>query len=131
MHIAELTNWLHHNGYRKDNYGNWVGSREYVQQGNSTITSQEVRIKVQATSVRYERAYRREPSTYDPKPPKEWLNIASDYLKYVHIEEVTCKDGLKYQVIKIKNTRICSVQLQARLRTVWLEKQAKLLAEAP
>ena len=122
MHINELTNWLQHNGWKRDNYGNWIGTREFVAEGTTEIVIQEVRIKPQATSIRYERSWKGTPSTYNPKPPKEWLNIASDYLKYVHIEEVNTKSGGVFQALKIKNTRIPSVQLAAHLRAVWTKR---------
>ena len=62
-------------GWTQDRFGNFKSAN-----GN-------VRVKLQATSLRVEKLY--VPSAgYGYQPPKEWLNIVSDYFKYI-----TVKDG--------------------------------------
>lgn len=47
--------------------------------GHLQSPSGKTRLKFQATSLRVEKAFRPTPTDWNPKPAKEWINIASDY----------------------------------------------------
>ena len=75
MKEAEVKTVLRQMGWTEDRYGNFKSAKGTV------------RVKLQATSIRVERLYKPSKTDYGYQPPKEWLNIVSDYYKYLSVKD--------------------------------------------
>lgn len=61
-------------GWKEDRFGNFKSAKGTI------------RVKLQATSLRVEREYQ-PPESFGYKPPKQWLNVASDYYSHLSIAD--------------------------------------------
>ena len=79
MNEAQVRAILTKMGWQQDRFGHFKSK-----QGT-------VRVKIQAVSIRVERAWTPSPSTYDQHPAKQWLLVVSDYMKNLTLND---KDNL-------------------------------------
>jgi uncharacterized protein (DUF1684 family) len=84
MKREELENWLISKGYSKDKFGHY----------QKTIGETDVRYKMQADSVRYEKRITFAATDYSPKQ-NEWLRLASGYYKSLSITPEGKLAGMK------------------------------------
>jgi hypothetical protein len=83
MTKQELITWLESKGYTKDTYGHYQKTKE-----NGT----KIRVKIQATSCRYEEQITLVSSG---KPEHEWLRLGSGYYKDLFINDKGQLSGMK------------------------------------
>lgn len=77
--LDNLHNWLLSNGWVQDRYSNY----------KKTVESNEYRVKIQSTSVRYEAKAYHQDNEYS------WVRIDGAYLKDISIDENNNLVGLK------------------------------------
>lgn len=73
MNANQIKQFLQKAGWTENTYGHMTKVL------TKADTSMEIRAKFSKLAVRIEKAYRLEPSRYDPKPAKQWRKMAGDY----------------------------------------------------